>query len=61
MTHRNKGLLCAHLTAVLFGMTGILGALIQTDPLLITFGRAVFACLSLYIAALLFKSHLQRN
>ena len=61
MTPRNKGLLCAHLTAVLFGMTGILGALIQTDPLLITFGRAVFACLSLYIAALLFKSHLQRN
>lgn len=61
MTPHNKGLLCAHLTAVLFGMTGILGALIQTDPLLITFGRAVFACLSLYIAALFLKQQLHRN
>lgn len=61
MTPHNKGLLCAHLTAVLFGMTGILGALIQSHALFITFGRAVFACLSLYIAAYFLKTQLRQN
>ena len=61
MTPHNKGLLCAHLTAVLFGMTGILGALIHTDPLFITFGRAVFAFSSLYITAYFLKTRLRQN
>lgn len=61
MTPHNKGLLCAHLTAVLFGMTGILGALIQAHPLFITFGRAAFACLCLYFAALFYKTHLSQH
>lgn len=36
-----------HLVAFLFGMTGILGSVIQADPNTITFGRAAFAVLSL--------------
>ncbi len=49
MTNHQKGLVFAHLAAVLFGMTGILGALIQMDASLITFGRASLAFISLYL------------
>ncbi|WP_439238558.1 DMT family transporter [Lonepinella sp. BR2919] len=49
MTNHQKGLAFAHLAAVLFGMTGILGALIQMDASLITFGRASLAFISLYL------------
>ena len=38
-----------HLAAFLFGMTGILGTLIEADSNVITFGRAVFAVLALAI------------
>jgi drug/metabolite transporter (DMT)-like permease len=38
-----------HLAAFLFGMTGILGSLIQADPATITFGRAVFAVIALAV------------
>lgn len=44
--HRNA-LICAHIAAVLFGLTGILGALIQADAWAITFGRAAFAVMAL--------------
>lgn len=40
-------MLAIHLVAFLFGMTGILGSLIEADPNTITFGRAAFAVLSL--------------
>lgn len=55
MTNRHKGLLFAHAAAILFGMTGILGALIQTDATLITLGRSAFAFLSLFVASLLLR------
>ena len=42
-----SGLLAIHLVAFLFGMTGILGSLIEADPGTITFGRAAFAVLTL--------------
>ncbi|MGC4012350.1 MAG: DMT family transporter [Pseudomonas sp.] len=45
-THRNA-LIAAHVAAVLFGLTGILGALIDADASIITFGRAAFAVLAL--------------
>ncbi|KPA87598.1 putative permease [Pseudomonas asplenii] len=48
--HRNA-LLVAHIAAVLFGLTGILGALIQADASLITFGRATFAFIALGFVA----------
>ncbi|BAP43200.1 DMT superfamily drug/metabolite transporter [Pseudomonas sp. StFLB209] len=44
--HRNA-LISAHIAAILFGLTGILGALIQADSSIITFGRAAFAVLAL--------------
>lgn len=55
MTDNQKGLLFAHTAAVLFGLTGILGALIQTDAALITLGRSTFAFISLFVAGLLCK------
>ncbi|SDI71045.1 EamA domain-containing membrane protein RarD [Pseudomonas flavescens] len=44
--HRNA-LVAAHIAAVLFGLTGILGALIEANATAITFGRAAFAILAL--------------
>lgn len=37
----------AHLAALLFGLSGIFGALIHADAVTITFGRALFACAAL--------------
>ncbi|CAM3760217.1 hypothetical protein CCOS865_04863 [Pseudomonas reidholzensis] len=48
--HRNA-LLVAHIAAVLFGLTGILGHLIDADATLITFGRATFAFIALGFVA----------
>ena len=48
--HRNA-LLSAHVAAVLFGLTGILGALILADAGVITFGRATFAFIALGFVA----------
>lgn len=56
MTRQQKGLVFAHLAAVLFGMTGILGALIHSDATVITFGRASFAFVSLFVVSLLLKN-----
>ncbi|MFK3681919.1 DMT family transporter [Pseudomonas sp. NPDC088890] len=52
LSHRNA-LLVAHIAAVLFGLTGILGALIHADATVITAGRAVFAVLALGVMALM--------
>ncbi|MHC6225072.1 DMT family transporter [Pseudomonas sp. X10] len=49
-SHRNA-LVVAHIAAVLFGLTGILGALIHADASLITYGRAAFAVLALGVVA----------
>lgn len=44
-----KGLIMAHIAAVLFGLTGIFGALIQASAESITFGRALFAVVGLLL------------
>lgn len=61
MTSHQKGLIFAHITAVLFGMTGVLGALIQSDAGVITFGRASFALISLYIASVMLSLKLTHH
>lgn len=43
----NRNILGIHLAAFLFGMTGILGTLVVADSNTITFGRALFAVLTL--------------
>ncbi|CAD5109669.1 DMT family transporter [Zestomonas carbonaria] len=55
MNHRNA-LLAIHLGALLFGLTGVLGKLAQTSPLMITFGRALFAVVALALFARLVGS-----
>ena len=52
IVERNS-LISAHIAAVLFGLTGIFGALIHADASLITFGRAAFAVVALGLVALL--------
>lgn len=47
MLTRIQSLFAIHLVAILFGATGIFGAIIQADAWVITWGRALFAVLSL--------------
>ena len=49
---RRPALVAAHVAAVLFGLTGIFGALIHADATVITFGRAAFAVAALGAYAL---------
>ncbi|KGP00732.1 membrane protein [Alcaligenes faecalis] len=49
MTH-GRALAAIHVAAVLFGLTGIFGELIQVGAMLITAGRASFAVLALFIS-----------
>ncbi|MDO4683592.1 MAG: DMT family transporter [Lautropia sp.] len=49
---RRQALIAAHFSALMFGMTGILGALIRADAWVITSGRAVFAALALGLVSL---------
>lgn len=49
MLTRRQALFSIHLVAVLFGATGIFGAVIDADAAVITWGRAVFAVLTLTI------------
>src|SRR5690554_4419443 len=44
---RQRALFAIHSAAVLFGLTGIFGELIQADAMVITAGRAGFAVLAL--------------
>ncbi|TFY86680.1 DMT family transporter [Pseudomonas kairouanensis] len=53
MTAYRTALTSAHVTAILFGLTGIFGALIHASASVITFGRAAFAMLALAVFALL--------
>ncbi len=50
MTRRNA-LLAVHFGALMFGLSGVFGKLAVSDPLTITFGRALFAMLALLLAA----------
>lgn len=51
MTAYRTALTSAHITAILFGLTGIFGALIHASASVITFGRAAFALLALGVFA----------
>ncbi|MCS4250002.1 DMT family transporter [Pseudomonas sp. BIGb0164] len=51
MTAYRTALTSAHVTAILFGLTGIFGALIHASASVITFGRAAFAMLALGLFA----------
>jgi len=44
---RVQSLFAIHFVAILFGATGIFGAIIQSDALVITWGRALFAVMTL--------------
>lgn len=46
--NRQSALFAIHIAAVLFGLTGIFGELIQADAIVITAGRASFAVLALF-------------
>lgn len=46
--NRQRALFAIHVSAVLFGLTGIFGQLIHGDPMAITAGRAAFAVVALY-------------
>lgn len=46
--NRQRALGAIHVSAILFGLTGIFGELIQADAMVITAGRASFAVLALY-------------
>jgi drug/metabolite transporter (DMT)-like permease len=48
---RPQALLAIHLVAFCFGMTGVLGELIQADAITITWARALFAVIFLSIAS----------
>ena len=48
---RLQALLAIHLVAFCFGMTGVLGELIQADAITITWARALFAVIFLSIAS----------
>ncbi|OZI48121.1 DMT family transporter [Bordetella genomosp. 5] len=48
---RQRALLYIHAAAVLFGLTGVFGELIQASAAVITAGRAIFAVLSLGVFA----------
>jgi len=48
---RIQALLAIHMVAFCFGMTGVLGELIQADALTITWARALFAVIFLSIAS----------
>lgn len=47
--NRQRALFAIHIAAVLFGLTGIFGELIQANAMVITAGRASFAVLALYL------------
>ncbi|GAA5233830.1 DMT family transporter [Verticiella sediminum] len=48
---QRQALTAIHLTALLFGLTGVFGHMIQAEPFAITSGRAAFAVLTLMVFA----------
>ncbi|SCK23435.1 EamA domain-containing membrane protein RarD [Variovorax sp. HW608] len=61
MSAHRSGLTVAHIAALLFGLTGVLGALIRGDAAVVTLGRACFACAALATFALVHKLPLVRT
>lgn len=61
MTTYRSALTSAHVTALLFGLTGIFGALIHADASVITLGRAGFALLALAAFAIVRRLALFRG
>ncbi len=61
MTPRQHGLTSAHIAAVFFGLTGVLGHIIYAPPMTITFGRALFAVVALWAVARYLKTSLTRG
>lgn len=61
MTTHRTALTSAHITALLFGLTGIFGALIHASASVITLGRAGFAMLALAAFALIQKRPIFRG
>ena len=61
MTPRQKGLTSAHIAAVFFGLTGVLGHVIHASPMTITFGRALFAVAALFVVASFLKASILRG
>jgi drug/metabolite transporter (DMT)-like permease len=61
MTTHRTALTSAHITAILFGLTGIFGALIHASASVITFGRAAFAILALAVFAFVQKRPIFRG
>lgn len=53
---RQRALVSIHVAAILFGLTGVFGELIQATAAVITLGRAVFA-----VASLFFFARIQRR
>ena len=51
MSDHRRALTAAHVAAMLFGLTGIFGALIHADASAVTCGRAAFACIALALFA----------
>lgn len=56
MTPRQQGLASAHIAAIFFGLTGVLGHVIHASPMTITFGRALFAVLALLAVSFFLKT-----
>ena len=56
MLNRLQSLFAIHFVAILFGATGIFGAIIHADAWMITWGRALFAVLTLVALNRLFST-----
>jgi len=56
-----QALFAIHLAAVLFGLTGVFGELIQSNAAVIALGRAVFAVLALFLFARASRSPMVRG
>lgn len=57
MTHQ-RALSYLHVAAILFGLTGVFGELIQASAAVITLGRALFAVIALFGVSRLQRKHL---
>jgi drug/metabolite transporter (DMT)-like permease len=56
LLNRLQSLFAIHFVAILFGATGIFGAIIQADAWMITLGRAFFAVLTLVALSRMFST-----
>ena len=56
-TNKRLGLIQIHLAVLLFGFAGLFGKFIHADPVTITFGRTLFAGVTLFIGLTLSKTN----